>query len=130
MPTIQSAWYPLDLGVKMDDAELGNADVVIVCQPVPLAGIIKEIWLCADVLPTSATVAVAKAEGTVDTAVATTVTINTGLTANVGSKMTLDTNPKVVHVDAGNMIRTTWTFTTIGSGTGFGALMWIEPDTW
>jgi hypothetical protein len=86
---------------------------------------------CADILPTSATLTVQKAVGTVDVSVlAATLTINTGLTANIGSDLTLATNPTTVHVNAGDMIRATWTLTTIGTGDGLGCVMLIEPDAW
>ena len=131
MPTIQSGWIWVDLGPKHDtSAEIANADVVIVRAPVPVAGTVKTIKLCADILPTTATVAISKAVATVDTALAGTVTINTALTANVAYSVTVYTNAQSMHVGATDMLRAIWTFTTIGSGDGFGCLVAIEPDSW
>ncbi len=131
MPTIQSGWIWVDLGPKHDtSAEIANADVVIVTAPVPVAGVVKAIKLCADILPTSATVAISKAVGATDTALAATVTINTALTANVAYDATVYTNRETMHVSATDMLRATWTFTTIGSGDGYGCLVALEPDQW
>ena len=131
MPTIQSGWIWVDLGCKHDtSAEIANADVVIVTVPVPVAGTVKAIKLVADILPTSATVVVSKAVGTTDTNLAASVTINSALTANVAYDVTVYTNAQTMHVSATDMLRATWTFTTIGSGEGFGCLVAIEPDFW
>jgi len=131
MPSLRSAWVPFDLGVKMDNADITDADVVIVCVPLPFAGTIKEIWFVADVLPTAATVTVEKAVGAVDVSVlAATHVPNTDLTANVAAKVTVSTDKTALKFAAGDMLRATWTFTTIASGDGFGCWVMVEPDTW
>ena len=132
MTTPRSGWVPFDLSCHMDiSADIANGDVVICCAPLPFAGTVKEIWAVADILPTSGTLTVQKAVGTVDASLlAATLTINTGLTANVAAKLTLATTPVDLRVAATNMLRATWTFTTIGSGEGFGCTVWVEPDVW
>ena len=131
MPSLRSAWVAFDLGCKMDNADIADGDVNTICVPMPFAGTIKEVWVTADILPTTATLTIEKAVGAVDVSVLlATCAPQTDLTANVAASVALATNKKTLKVAAGDMLRATWTFTTIATGDGFGCLVMVEPDTW
>jgi hypothetical protein len=122
MASLRTNWLIVDLGVKQDIAhEIADGDAVLVCQPVPVKGTIKAVWVCADVLPAIGTCVVTNG-GKADQVIST--QDLAALTANTGTEQTLGTG---VNVDAGDMLRATWTLTDIDSGVGFGCLVVIEP---
>lgn len=125
MPTPRSAWIPVDLGLGMDNADIANGDVVVVARPACHAGTIREVWVVADALPTAGTVAFAK--GSTNILSDTNVNL-ASLTADTAAAQTLSTNAQALRVAETDMLKATWTFTTIGSGDGFGAIVWVEPD--
>ena len=53
-------WYKVELSLRMDNADIADEDAVIVAGNVPFAGTIKQAWCGAAVLPTTATLALAK----------------------------------------------------------------------
>ena len=118
-------WYKVELSLRMDNADIADEDAVIVAGNVPFAGKIKEAWCGAAVLPTTATLALAKGS----TNILTDATVDVAaLTAGTAAKQTLAAGVASLRVAAGDMLTATWTFTVIGPGDGFAAQVWIEPD--
>lgn len=130
MPTGYSSWIWLDLGIRGDEADLADNDVVVTGAICPVPGTVKEVWVGTNVLPTAGTLAVARSASTaVNLLSAASVNLATGLTAHVGAKQTL-AEAGALRVAAGNLIKATWTLTDITAGDDaiFGCLVGIEPD--
>ena len=119
-------WYKVNLSLGMDNADLANADAVIVAGICPLPGTIKQVWVGGIVLPTAGTCALAK--GSTNILTATNVNLASGISVGVAASQTLAAGAGALRVAAGNMLTATWTFGTIGTGDGFAAEVWIEPD--
>ena len=131
MPSLHSARIWLDFGIKEDNtADLADGDVVIVCVPVPVAGTIKSVKVCCDVLPTDADLTLDKAVGAANASVLAATCALEDLTANIATSLTLG-DANVLHCAATDMLRATWTLTDIAATTdGFGCLLEFEPDSW
>ena len=121
MPSLRSSWIPLDLGLQ-------GATTAVKEVAVPVAGVVKEVWVGAQVLATTGTCAVAK--GTINLLTATNVNLASDIAAGVAASQTLATAATTLRVAAGNIIVATWTINTAGSFTGGACLVWIEPDIW
>jgi hypothetical protein len=133
MPTPRGSWYPLDLSIKQDEADLADNDVVVVGGIVPVAGTVKEIWVGLSILPTTGTLAVAKAGVTLLSAASTDLSSSTVYTAHTASQMTLTSSGVVKKVAAGDILTATWTLTDItvaGADDLFLCTVMIEPDVW
>lgn len=129
-PGSKDTWHWFDLGIKQDEADLADGDVVVVGVPMPFAGTVKEIWVGTNTLPTDGTVSFQK-QATTDVALLdATLTLQTGLTAYVGAKQTLTTSLEARRFSAGNIISATWTLTDITDTDDavFGALVGVEFD--
>jgi len=123
MSSPQAGRIYLDFGCHMDvSADITDADVVMVCHPCPVNGVIKSVYICADVLPGAGTFDLQNGSNA-DVAIVTQEDL-TALTANVGHACTLGAN---INVKSTQMLRAVWTFTTITSGEGFGCIVEIEP---
>jgi hypothetical protein len=132
MATPYSAHYLLDLGIKCDEADLADGDVVVIGAICPYAGIIKAVWAGIRVAPTTATLAVAKSASTnVNVLAAATVNVAT-LVAHTAASQTLATTGTSLRVAAGNMLVATWTLTdlTATDDAGYSCTVVIEPDVW
>jgi hypothetical protein len=130
MPSPNSGRIYMDLGIKTDNADIGNGEVIIVTRPVAADCVVKSIYLCEDVKASAGTIAVQVARGTVDTSLLTASTYNLATpTANIGTSLVLATAP-TLELKAGDMLRAVWTFTTIGSGDGFGCIVEAENKLW
>jgi hypothetical protein len=132
MATPYSAHYLLDLGIKCDEADLANGDVVVIGAICPYAGVIKAVWVGTRVKPTTATLAVAKSASTnVNVLTASTVDIN-ALTAHVAASQTLATTATSLEVAAGDMLVGTWTLASItaSNDSGYACTVVIEPFAW
>lgn len=132
MPTPRGAWYPLDLSIKADEADLANGEVVVVSGIVPTAGTVVEIWVGLSILPTTATLAVAKGGVTLLSAATTNLASSAVYTVHTASQMTLASGG-VKKVAAGDMITATWTLTSItvaGADDLFLCTVLVEPDVW
>lgn len=142
MPTPRGSWYTLDLSIKEDQADVADNDVVVVGAICPWAGEVKEIWVGESILPTTATLAVSKANqvgGTAGTpvtllsAATTNLASSTVYTAHTASQMTLTTSTESLKVAAGDILYATWTMTDItlaGADDIFCCSVLIEPNVW
>lgn len=131
MATLRQARYYLDLGIKCDEADLADTDVVVTGAICVLAGTVKAIWVGTNTLPTTGTLAVHKSAATgVNLLSDTTLNLATGLTAYVGASQTLSTNGSALKVAAGDIITATWTLTNITATDDavFSAIVEIEPS--
>ena len=139
MPTPMGSWYDIDLGIKQDEDDAANAEVVITGGCVPWAGTVKEIWVGLNVVLTTGTLAVVKCAST-DISLLAAATANLASTTTFpaatlfkGVKMALTTETTALHVNAGDMIRATWTITSFTAQTidqTFTCLVRIEPEVW
>jgi len=132
MPSPRGSWYPLDLSIKADEVDLANGEVVVVSGIVPAAGTVVEIWVGLSILPTTATLAVAKGGVTLLSAATTDLSSSTVYTVHTASQMTLASGG-VKKVAAGDMLTATWTLTSItvaGADDLFLCTVLIEPDVW
>jgi len=133
MPSPRGSWFPVDLSIRCDEADLADNDVVVIGGIVPFAGTIKEVWAgIGTALPTTGTLAVAKA-ATADVNVLTAATVDlTALTVNVAAKQTVATTATSLRVTAGTILEATWTLTniTVGDDSPFVCLVMVEPDIW
>ena len=130
MPSPNTGRLYFDLGMKIDNKILANGDVVIICLPVPVDGVVKSIYLCEDIKVGAGTIAVQRARGTNDLSLLTAATYNLATpTANIGTALVLATAP-CLKLLAGDMLRATWTLTTVGSEDGLGCIVEVEPTVW
>ena len=133
MPTPFGARRYFDLGLKCDEADLADNDVVISGVTVPFAGTVAEVWVGCSVLPKTGTLAVAKLAGDTATKLlsATTVNLASDLVAGVGEACTLSV-PVALRIAAGNMLRATWTLTdiTVTDDAVFTCIVGVDPDGW
>jgi hypothetical protein len=129
--------YMVDLGLKVDGADMTDSDVVNVAGICHLAGTIKEIWLgVGKVLPTDTAVNVYKAASTNISLLTggTAVDLDSGgtYTVNKGTKLTLTSSVGNLKVAAGDMLIATYTMTdiTAGDDAAFCCTVIIEANTW
>ena len=97
---------------------------------VPEAGTIKAIWAGVDTPPTTGTLALARLRvaGSVNLLTATNLNLATGLSAGVAASLTLSASALNLHLEAGDIVSATWTWTTAGSATFAGCTLIFEPD--
>jgi len=130
MPSPNTGRLYFDLGMKVDNADIANGDVWKIFVPVPVDCVVKSIYLCEDIKASAGTLAVQLARGAVDTSLLTAATYNLATpTANIGTALVLATAPHL-NLKAGDSLRAVWTFTTIGTGDGFGCIVEVEPTVW
>ncbi len=128
--TVKSAPKWFDLGLKMDEADLENGDVIVTGCVVPFAGEVTEVWVGTQTLPTAGTLAVHKAGATaVNLLEATTVDL-AALTAYTGTAQTLSTNKAKRIIAAGNILKAIWTLTTITASDDaiFSCMVKVQPS--
>src|SRR5574343_341582 len=133
MPTMHGARYAIDLSIKADEVDLADNDVVVVGGIVPWAGTVKEIWVGLSILPTTGTLAVAKAGTTLLSAATTDLSSSTVYTAHTASQMTLTSSNPIKKVAAGDILTATWTLTdstVAGADDLFLCTVIVEPDVW
>lgn len=132
MPTPFGARIYFDLGVRCDEADLADNDVVVTGVVMPVAGTVKAIYVGASVLPTTGTLAVAKSATTAVNLLSAATVDLAALTANVGASQTLATVPASLEVVAGDIIKATWTLTdiTVTDDAVLACTVAIEPKVW
>lgn len=134
MPTPFAARRYFDLGIKCDEADLADNDVVISGVTVPFNGTVAEVWAGCSVLPTGGTLAVAKLAGATATNLLTAASVNlaSDIVAGVGEACALATTAISLRVEAGNMLRATWTLTdiTVTDDSIFTCIVGVDPDNW
>jgi hypothetical protein len=132
MGTPFGARYVLDLGIKCDEADLADGDVVVIGAICPYAGTVKEIRAGVRVAPTTATLAVEKSAATNVNLLSTATVDVAAFVVHVAGAKTLSTSSAALQVVAGNMIVATWTLTdlTATDDAGYSCIVVIEPDSW
>lgn len=128
MPTPRSSWVWVDLSPTI---AVANNDR-LVAKPVPCAGTIKEIWLSINTLLTTGGGVVAIAKNAVNVLSATNVNIGSAaapdVTAATPLSCTLTTQKTSLRVSTSDMLKATWTLTTLASTNSVACLVAIEPD--
>lgn len=126
MPTLRSSWVYVDLSPTISVA---NNDRLVV-KPVPVAGTVKEVWVSVNTAVTTGGGLVAVAKGSTNLLSATNVDLQADLSAATPSSRTLTTNTASLKVATTDVLKATWTLTTIASTNSVGCLVAIEPDVW
>ncbi len=134
MPTPKSAWVPLDMSPKMDNAEYGAGDAVQVTVPVSFNGIVQEAWVAVGVEFPSATLQLHKFTGKTSSQnllpIVSAGIDSTVISANLASKLTVVSNTETRRLRAGQVLKAIWTFTTPGAGDAPSCIVWVEPTEW
>lgn len=115
-----------DLGIKMTANDESNGDVVTVTVAPGFAGTVVGIRVIMPVLPTAATLAIAK--GTTNLLTATNLDLAADIVAATVKTATLSTSNLALKFAATDYFSATWTLTTVGSMTGAGCTVIVEPD--
>lgn len=131
MTTPFGSWLWFDLSVK---GPLASTKDVEVCIPMPVAGTVKEVWAGGKTTLTTGggTLGVYKYAGTVSANVlsASTIDLQSGITAGVPAKATLTTAPTTLRVAAGNLLVASWVLTTVVTTNSHTLMVAVEPDNW
>jgi len=118
MPGPRTSWLVFDLNLQ-------GATTATVETVIPFAGLIQEVWVGTAVIPTTGTLAIAKA----GTNILSATNVNlAALAAGVGASQTLATANTTKRVAAGNVLKATWTISSAGSFVGGSCHVFIEPD--
>ena len=135
MPTPRGAWVMLDMSPKMDNAEFGDGDSVMITGLVPVNGYIREAWYGVGIAFPAGNLQLHKftaSNASINLLTAVNVSIGSAaISGNIATTIpNLASNLAVLRVLAGQTIRATWTFTTVGAGDGPSCQVWIEPEVW
>jgi hypothetical protein len=139
MPSPRGNWYTIDLSIRQDEDDLADGEVIVIGGIVPLAGVVKEVWLGLSIKPTTGTVAVTK-QATTPVSLLSAATVDLSsitafptATLYQGVKQTLSTSGAALRVAAGNILTATWTLTDITLQTvdqAFTCTVLVEADVW
>ena len=131
MPTINSAWIYVDLGITVQATDVG---AVVRVAPAPVAGTIKKVIVGMNTLLTTGGGTLAVAKGSTNILSSTTYSLASAaspdLVAATPEEATLSASATALKVAALDQLKATWTLTTATIGYGGTCVVVIEPDYW
>lgn len=130
MPTPQSAWVWVDLSPTVTVA---NNDR-LVAKPAPVAGTIKKCIIGINTRVTTGGGVVLVSKNSVNILSAANQEIASAAAASLAdatpAEIALTTQATSLKVSVGDMLKATWTLTTVASTNAVCCLVAIEPDCW